>query len=131
MFESDFPSDIFDLLDREILLDSLSPNKRVAVRYKRSDIKAVVQVRSLFFPRLVKSELQNISSKGAAIISSKKLRKKTKVVLFLLFADGKRFDIHATVVHAANNQIYGLKFDRYQKQLADHILLTQTDLVFS
>ncbi len=131
MFESDFSSDIFDLLDQEILLDSLSPNKRVAVRYRRTDIKAVIQVRSLFFPRLLLGQLQNISSRGAAIVCSKKLRKKAKVTLFLLFTDGKRFDIKATVVYTSDVQIYGLKFDQYQKKLADHILLTQTELIFS
>jgi hypothetical protein len=131
MFESDFPSDIFDLLDQEILLDSLSPNKRVAVRYRRTDIKAVIKIRSLFFPSLVLAQLQNISSRGAAVLCSKKLRKKTKVTLFLLFSDGRRFDINATVVYTADVYTYGLKFDHYQKKLADHILLTQTELIFS
>ena len=131
MSEIDFPTDIFDEIDQEIPLDSLGSNKRVAVRYRRNDIKAVVKVRSLFFPRLLHVTLHDISSKGAAVVSNKKLVKKSKVCLYLLFKDGRRFEIDAVVVYSENSHKYGLKFYSYHDALADHLLQTQTDLTFS
>jgi hypothetical protein len=131
MSENDFPPEIFGELDQDIPLDSLWSNKRVAVRYRRKDIKAVVKVHSLLYPRLLPVILHDISSKGAAVISPKKLSRKSRVCLYLLFDDGKRFEIEALVVHASNARIYGLKFDSYNETLADHLLHTQTDLTFS
>lgn len=136
MSEPDFPPDIFDELDQEIQLDNLWANKRIAVRYRRNDIKAVIKVHSLFFPRLSQVVLYDISSKGACIHSPKKLNKKTKVCLYLLFNDGKRFEIEAMVVYAEGNpkhglKKYGLKFESFHNELADHLLHTQTDLTFS
>lgn len=131
MSENDFPAEIFDELDQDISHESLWSNKRVAVRYRRKDIKAVVKVHSLLFPRLVPVALHDISSKGAAVISPKKISRKSRVCLYLLFDDGKRFEIEATVVHASKAQIYGLKFDTFHEALADHLLHTQTDLTFS
>lgn len=131
MSETDFPTEIFDELDQDIPLDSLWSNKRVAVRYRRNDIKAVVKVRSLFFPRLLPVILHDISSKGAAVISKKKIGKKSRVSLYLLFNDGKRFEIDAIVVYSENTQKYGLKFNSYHEALAEHLLHTQTDLTFS
>lgn len=131
MSENDFPTEIFDELDQEIPPDSLWSNKRIAVRYRRKDIKAVVKVHSLFFPRLQQVILHDISSKGASVISPKKLGKKSRVCLYLLFNDGKRFEIDAVIVYSDNTQKYGLKFDRYYEALADHLLDSQTDLTFS
>lgn len=132
MSENDFLPEIFDELDQDISLESLWSNKRIAVRYRRNDIKAVVKVHSLFFPRLLPVILHDISSKGAAVISpQKKLSRKNRVCLYLLFDDGKRFEIDAIVVYSDNTQKYGLKFDRYHDALADHLLDSQTDLTFS
>ncbi|MGZ4959505.1 MAG: PilZ domain-containing protein [Methylomonas sp.] len=131
MSENDFPPEIFDELDQDISLDSLGSNQRIAVRYKRKDIQAVVKVHSLLFPRLQQVILHDISSKGAAVISPKKLGKKSRVCLYLRFDDGKRFEINAIVVYADNGQKYGLKFDKYHEALANHLLDTQTDLTFS
>lgn len=131
MSEPDFPTDIFDDLDQEIPPDGLMSNKRVAVRYRRNDIKAVVKVRRLFFPRLLPVILHDISSKGAAVISEKKLAKKSRVCLHLMFNDGKRFEIDALVVYSEQTEKYGLKFYSYHYALADYLLHTQTDLTFS
>ena len=132
MSENDFPAEIFDELDQDIPPDSLWSNRRVAVRYRRKDIKAVIKVHSLFYPRLLPVILHDISSKGAAVMSPKtKLNKKSRVCLYLLFDDGKRFEIDAIVVHANNTQKYGLKFNSFHEALADHLLHTQTDLTFS
>ncbi|MCQ8128994.1 PilZ domain-containing protein [Methylomonas rivi] len=131
MGNTDFLEDIFfDELDQEVELDALV-NKRISVRYRRNDIKAIVKTHSLLFPRLIKVVLLDISSKGAAIQCNKKLKPKSRVSFFLKFQDGRRFTIQAIV---ANNQAaprYGLKFDTYQTELADHLLSTQTDLLFS
>lgn len=130
MADTDFPEDVFDELDKAIDVDSLLTNKRIAVRYRRSDIKAVVKIRSIFFPRLVPVVLIDISSKGAAIKSSKKLRKNHKICLYLLFNDGGRFAIDGNIAHAERNNRYGIKFDSYNTALAEHLLHTQTDLEF-
>lgn len=120
----------FDELDLEINLDSLLVNKRISVRYRRNDIQAMVKTRSLLFPRLFHVALLDISSKGAAIVSQKKLRLKSRINFFLLFKDGKRFSINAIVVNNQAAPRYGIKFDSYQTELAEHLLHTQTDLVF-
>lgn len=65
-----------DFLDQEIDLDSEWSNKRTAVRYLRNDIKAAVKVHSLWFPRLFPVLLRDISSRGAAIVTSHKIKKK-------------------------------------------------------
>lgn len=127
----DFLEDVFfDELDQEIDLDSLLLNKRISVRYRRNDIKAVIKTHSLLFPRLIKVQLLDISSKGAAILSDKKLKPKKRVSFFLQFQDGRRFTIKATVANHQAAPRYGLKFDKYQTELADHLLATQTELLF-
>lgn len=130
MADNDFTTDNFDELDHNIELDSLLLNKRISVRYRRNDIKAMIKTHSLFFPQLFRVNLLNISSKGAAIHSDKKLRLKSRVSFFLHFNDGRRFTINATVVHNHSAPKYGLKFDLYQSDLAEHLLATQTGLEF-
>lgn len=130
MSDTDFSNDIFDQLDQEIDIDSSFMNKRVAVRYRRNDIKAVVKVRSLFFPQLIPVILTDISSKGAAIKSNKRLKRHRKICLYLLFVDGTRFAVNGKVAHNEAAPRYGIKFDHYQNGLADHLLQSQTELHF-
>jgi hypothetical protein len=130
MTDNHFPADLFDELDNDIELDSLLINKRISVRYRRKDLKAVVKTHSLFFPQLIKVQLMDISSKGAAIHCTKKLRTKSKVTFFIQFNDGRRFTIKALVANTHAAPRYGLKFDFYQAELADHLLATQTELLF-
>lgn len=130
MADSDFSRDVYDELDREINMDSSFLNKRIAVRYRRSDIKAVIKINSAFFPRLIPVALIDISSKGAAIQSNKKLRKKASISLYLLFNDGRRFTIDGTIVHTSSAPRYGVKYDAINQALAEHLLHTQTDLIF-
>jgi hypothetical protein len=131
MSENDFQSQVFDDLNLQFPLDSLINNKRVAIRYKRSDIKAVVKVQSRIFPRLVQVVLHDISSRGAGVISPKRMNINSRVCLYLLFNDGKRFEIDGVIVYSKKAKVYGLKFNTYQEALADHLLHTQTDLKFS
>lgn len=136
MADNDFMGDtdflenaFFDELDQEAGLDSII-NKRISVRYRRDDIKAIVKTHSLLFPRLIKVALLDISSKGAAINCDTKLKLKCRVSFFLQFDDGRRFTIKAIVANNQSAPRYGLKFDSYQTELADHLLATQTDLQF-
>jgi hypothetical protein len=133
MQDSDFSLDALEELDHQIQVKhALASNKRVAVRYRRKDIKAVVKIPSLLFPRLVTVALHDISSRGAAVISTQKLINKGKIELFLLFSDGARFDIAAKIIHCESSTLrYGIKFDNANDALAEHLLHTQTDLHFS
>jgi hypothetical protein len=89
----------------------------------------MIKTHSLLFPRLIDASLVDISSKGIAIHSQKKLRVNGRVSIFLQFNDGKRFTVLATVSNKVAPR-YGLKFDTYQTELADYLLATQTDLTF-
>jgi hypothetical protein len=129
MSEPDFS---LDCLDQEVTMDSSWSNKRSAVRYLRNDIRAAIKIHSLWFPRLFPVTLRDVSSRGAAIFSEKKLGKNKHICLYLLFNDGARFDVQAIVVHCdKENGRYGIKFDNVEKPLAEHLLHTQTDLLFS
>jgi hypothetical protein len=129
MSNNDFPIDNIDELDQVIDIDCLLLNNRISVRYRRSDIKIIIKTHSLLFPRLIDAKLVDISSKGIAIHSQKKLRVNGRVSIFLQFNDGKRFTVLATVSNKVAPR-YGLKFDTYQTELADYLLATQTDLTF-
>lgn len=131
MTEDDFFKDDFDELDQVIELDSFFINKRISVRYRRQDIKAMVKTHSLIFPQLIPVNLLDISSKGAAVMSHKKLRLKSRVDLFLHFNDGNRFTVFAIVANKQAAPRYGLKFLSYQTELAEHLLNSQTSLEFS
>jgi hypothetical protein len=130
MSDNDFPTEFLDHLDHDIEVDSSFLNKRISVRYRRNDIKAIIRTHSLFFPQMIRVELLDISSKGAAIYCDKKLKLKTRLSFFLLFQDGKRFTIDAIVANTQAAPRYGVKFNHYQTELADHLLATQTDLLF-
>jgi hypothetical protein len=123
-------SDIFDL---EFTKD-LPENQRFAVRYIRTDIKASVLKAILFgIGRPVGLELVDISSKGALISTTKKIRKNKKITLILEFADGKTFKISSKIVRLVKNKMYqyGVKFDRFNDDLGNYLLETQENLIFS
>lgn len=130
MSDTDSPNDVFDQLDQEIDIDSMFSNKRIAVRYRRSDIRAVIKIRSFLFPQLIPVVLTDISSKGAAIKCNKSLKANRKVCLYLLFKDGRRFTIDGNIAHIDAAPRYGIRFDRYHTDLAEHLLHSQTELHF-
>ncbi len=122
-------ADIFDIDFTKDLPD----NKRYAVRYIRTNIKAsVLKVRLFGTGKPMGMELLDISSKGALISTSKKIRKNKKITLILEFEDGKTFEISSKIVRLEKNQgfRYGIKFDRFNHDLGNYILETQDDLVF-
>ncbi len=117
---------------RILLPDEQPNNKRIAIRYVRTDITASLSIKKfLFYSSLIPVTLLDISSKGAAIKSKKKLAVKKKVTIHLLFLDKKKFTISATIVHKSKNkQFYGLKFDQFNNELGDYLLYSQSDLIF-
>ncbi len=114
-------------------IENLPENKRFAVRYIRSNIKAsVLKVRLFGFGRPLGLDLLDISSKGALISSQKKLKKNKKLTLILEFEDGKVFEIKSKIVRFEKDQKYryGIKFDRFHNELGNYLLKTQDDLIF-
>ncbi|MGR8929452.1 MAG: PilZ domain-containing protein [Gammaproteobacteria bacterium] len=124
-------TDDFDELDQDITLDNSLINKRISVRYRRDDIEATLKIRTLFFAKEIPVQIRDISSKGAAITCEIKLKPKRRVCLFVKFPDQKSFAVNAVVVHNLAAPRYGLRFDRYEGELAEHLLETQTNLDFS
>lgn len=138
---ADSPTSLFDVSvmdtigpefdpDTELTIEHLHTNKRSSIRYRRHDIRAVIKIHSLLYPRLQPVVIQNISSKGAAIVSGKALKDNGKVTLYLLFSCGKRFSIEALIVHAKAKPRYGLKFLANNNELGEFLLKTQTNLDF-
>lgn len=111
----------------------LPDNKRYAVRYIRSNIKAsVLKVRLFGLGKPIGLELLDISSKGALISTGKKIRKNKKITLILEFEDGKVFEIESKIVRLEKDQSfqYGVKFNRFNHDLGNYLLKTQDDLIF-
>jgi hypothetical protein len=129
MADTDLPSNTPDELDQAIDFDSLEASQRFAVRYRRDDIQAMLKIRKLFAKKAYPVTLLDISSRGAAIVSTHPLTKNTKVSLHLRFEDGQAFDIDATVVRLDSPK-YALRFLHSHGELADHLLATQSDLKF-
>ena len=128
MADNDFSLDLFDELDQEIDFDSLMTSKRIAVRYQRDDIRATLKMRKLFAGAAFPARLLDISSKGAAVYCERALTKNAKVKLELNFKDERVFEIDAIVVRTESAPEYGLRFERSNSALAEHLLDTQTDL---
>jgi hypothetical protein len=121
--------------DEEIfnsLTDTEKNNKRVAVRYIRSDINVTFSKPGLLnLSKYIPVKLLDISSKGIAIEYKKKLPIKKKITLDFLFEDNKSFSITAKIIRRASNKIqYGLKFDHFNHELGDYLLYSQNDLIF-
>lgn len=122
----------FDIFDLDLSKD-LPDNKRYAVRYIRSNIKAsVLKVKLFGLGKPIGLELLDISSKGALISTNKKIRKNKKITLILEFEDGKVFEIESKIVRLEKDQSfqYGVKFNRFHHDLGNYLLETQDDLIF-
>ena len=109
-------------------------NARTAVRYLRDDIKVSFKANRLFKRVTVpEAKLIDISSKGAYISCSSKLKINKTITLIFTFNDGKQFKIDARVVHKfpQPSDCYGIKFDKVNHDLGDYMLETQDNLKFS
>ncbi len=113
--------------------ESVIKNQRVATRCVRPDISAYLSDLGLFsFGKAISVKLLDITSKGVLIATDKKLKVNQKLTLTLCFHSGKTFTIKASIVRIAplSRYEYGIKFDRYNNELGDHLLTTQSQLVF-
>lgn len=99
----------YDIIDDKLgvntALENDFINDRLAVRYIRTDVKAVFYKPNLFtrlgfnfFRRLFSVKLIDISSTGALISTDKKFKVGTKIVLGLKFKPGKIFKTNAVIV---------------------------------
>ncbi|PKM36127.1 MAG: hypothetical protein CVV06_12675 [Gammaproteobacteria bacterium HGW-Gammaproteobacteria-10] len=121
--------DIFDL-DTD---DTIQDNGRRSVRYVRNDIQVALIAKNLLgIDKKTQAQLQDISSKGLRVSAEEKLSINKKITVVLKFTDGRRFNIKAKVVRqsSSNKFDYGIKFEERQNDLGDHLLETQTDLLF-
>jgi len=122
-----------DNLSGPVISNDLEANRRITVRYVREDIKASLSnVKIHLFGPPLTIQLLDLSTKGALISSDKKIRKNKKLTLVLEFEDNRTFEIEARIVRldAFIPNTYGIKFNKYNDELGDYILKTQTDLIF-
>ena len=126
-----------DALEDEFNFDVISDeeipsNRRKTTRYIRSDIKTKLILHKFFgVTRPFDVDLLDISSKGAMIKTSAKISKNTKITLKFNFQlDARRFTIAGRIIRKTPDACYGIKFSKYQNEFADHLLSTQTNLVF-
>jgi hypothetical protein len=113
-----------------------SKNKRVAPRYVRDDIVVVLcetthlSFGKEFFIDFVK--LNDLSSRGLSFSSSHHIAVNKKIVLNLRFNTTVTFKIPASIIYRINTSPYqyGVKFDNDNQELSDHLLETQSKLVF-
>lgn len=114
--------------------EEIPVNNRTTTRYVRTDIKTkLIVYRLLGASKPFDIELLDVSSKGAFIKTSTKLRKNARITLKFNFQlDARRFAIAGKVVRKATDigGGYGIKFSSSQDEFADHLLNTQTSLVF-
>jgi hypothetical protein len=113
-----------------------SGNKRVAPRYIRDDIVvALCETTHLsfgkeFFIDFVK--LNDITSRGLSFSSLHHIAVNKKIVINLRFNTAVTFKIPASIIYRINTSPYqyGVKFDYDNQKLSDHLLETQSKLVF-
>lgn len=121
--------DFFTLINLDIPVN----NRRKVVRYVREDIDTTLEKVRLFGKnQSVASKLLDISTKGALLATSKKLRINAKVILHLVFDTGMHFAIEGKIIHriSASEATYGIEFKQFNSDLGDYLLDTQTDLVY-
>jgi len=126
--ETDNGNDSFSIY----LTDEELNNQRTAVRYIRTDITVTLRILGLFnSSKYLPVKLLDLSSKGLAMTSEKKISLKTKVILSLTFKNGMNFKIPAKIVYKnKTKKQYGVKFNQSNDELGDFILSSQEDLIF-
>jgi hypothetical protein len=138
------------------LSKSTTKNRRIATRYVRDDIAvALCEPLPLSFGQeifLGFVNLMDITGRGIAFSSTKKMRVNKKIILNFKFLSGLDFKINAAIVNRSEGihyqlgikenlyyQIsfkddlyyqYGIKFDYYNQEFSEHILKTQIKLAF-
>ena len=113
-------------------------NRRMGIRYIRSDIAVTVRKIGLFnfnfgANRDSSVKIVDISSRGILIATNINLPVNKQVSLTIRFADFKEFIIPSKVVRKTKGAVitYGIKFDKVNNKLADNLLATQRKLSFT
>lgn len=119
------------------LTDSFPNNQRKSTRYVRYDIGVTVRKISFFNFSFIKDweisvKLVDISSRGVLISSPMRLEINKKINLIIRFSDFTEFEVPGTIVRKSPGEAYayGVKFDRINESLADHLVNTQRKLKF-
>ena len=130
------------LADSDKWFDDVEPlptenNRRMGVRYVRNDISVSVRKIGLYNLIFVTEKgssvmLMDISSRGVLVATNMRLNINKKIMLTLRFTDHREFQVPGVVVRkvAIGRQMYGIKFDRLNNELADHLALTQRKVIF-
>lgn len=125
-----------DLLDVNFLEKIRKQQQRATVRYVRDDIAvAVCKTSPIIFGKEIfieLAELIDINCRGALISTNAIFRVNEKIMLNLKFKSGKLFKINGSVVHRTVLPPcqYGIKFNRYNDELGNYLLETQSKLIF-
>ncbi|MCD2452618.1 PilZ domain-containing protein [Methylicorpusculum oleiharenae] len=113
--------------------DLVHSNRRKSVRYVRNDIQTTLSIRNFIgLKSTMDVKLFDISSRGVNISVAKRLKIGKPVYLTFRFEDGVEFKINAFIKNCCikSEYQYGIKFEKQENNLADHLLKTQVDLVF-
>ncbi len=131
------PTTLDDNWFTQDLTESLPDNRRKSTRYVRYDIGVTVRKISFFNFSFIKDweisvKLVDISSRGVLISSPMRLEINKKINLIIRFSDFTEFEVPGTIVRKSpgDANAYGVKFDRINEGLADHLLSTQRKLKF-
>lgn len=133
LFNFDFSE---DLLDINFLDKIRKQQQRATVRYVRDDIAvAICKTNPIIFGREIfieLAELIDINCRGALITTSASFRVNEKIMLNLKFKSGRSFKIKGVIVHRTVLPPcqYGIKFNRYNDDLGNYLLETQSKLIF-
>ncbi len=139
VFSFDFSVDEF--IDNKVfdVQSAFSKNKRKTVRYVRRDITAFVNQADIFGTfslfsesRTVRVRLLDISSKGGMIASSDRFKANRKLLLTLIFDNNKKFEIPVRIVREIirKKNFYGLKFEKTNEELAEHLMSSESTWSF-
>jgi hypothetical protein len=78
------------------------------------------------------AELLDINCRGALITTHSIFRVNEKITLHLKFKSGRAFKINGIIAHRTVLEPcqYGIKFNRYNDELGNYLLETQSKLIF-
>lgn len=112
-------------------------NRRKSTRYIRNDIGVTIRKSGMFDFNFLSNldssvKLIDISSRGVQIATNIHFPLNQKISLTIRFFDFKEFQIPSKVMRKkmGDLQIYGIKFDQVNNDLANYLLKTQRKLKF-
>lgn len=116
--------------------ESSEGERRRGTRFQRADIRMLFKPKGFFSRRtpLQSALLLDISAFGAAITTSRELRKKQKLKMYLQFQDGQVFTVSGRVkreILENQYQGYGIEFNSTELKFKDHLLRTALQKKFN